>query len=63
MFDNSKCWDLEIDFVENGNIPAYTIRTNSKCNTFKRWSNALDELRYKFSHLTNEFKQIIKMEV
>ncbi len=63
MFDNSKCWDLEIDFVENGSVPAYTIRTNSKCNTFKRWSYAMEELSYKFSHLTNEFKQIIKLEV
>lgn len=63
MFDNSRYWNLEEDFVENGNVPVYTIRTKCECNTFKLWSNALEELRYKFSHLTNEFKQIIKMEV
>lgn len=58
MFDNSKYWNVEDGYIEMGQTPAYTICTKPGCHSFKQWYKAMNELRYRFSHLTNEFRQI-----
>ena len=54
---NSKYWFLEESFVENGKYPVYRIQFKNVAD-FNTWSAAIAELKYMFSFLTNEFRQL-----
>ena len=58
MFANSKYWKLEESVTGlSERHPSYGIYMKN-CYDFKSWAKAIKELRYKFSHLTNEFRQL-----
>lgn len=57
MFMNSKYWFLKEGFVENGKYPVYRIQFKNVAD-FNTWTAAMAELRYMFSFLTNEFRQL-----
>lgn len=57
MFTNSRYWKIEESTVEFDRYPSYCIYMKN-CDDFKAWAKAIKELRHRFSHLTNEFRQL-----
>lgn len=61
LFEESEYWNVEDDFVSLERKPSYILRLKKKHQNFNDWCKAMEELKYKFSFLTNEFQQIRKI--
>jgi hypothetical protein len=58
MFINSKYWQFSECKAGFDQLPGYAIHIK-RHDTFKDWAKAMKELQYKFSFLTNEFRQLL----
>lgn len=57
MFINSKYWRFSECKAGFDQLPGYALHIKQHDN-FKDWAKAMKELRYKFSFLTNNFRQL-----